>query len=92
MFFNIRILNITKIVIWTFGILIATRQIKALQDLALVLFSSSGVVVVVLGLSAQETMKSLLLISDMRLSLTECARTSLSQVTLIASQLRKSSP
>ncbi len=54
------ILNITKIVIWTFGILIATRQIKALQDLALVLFSSSGVVVVVLGLSAQETMNNII--------------------------------
>ena len=54
------ILNITKIVIWTIGILIATRQIKALQDLALVLFSSSGVVVVVLGLSAQETMSNII--------------------------------
>lgn len=54
------ILKITKVVVWTIGILIATRQIKALQDLALVLFSSSGVVVVVLGLSAQETISNLI--------------------------------
>ena len=54
------ILRITKIAVFTFGILIATRQIKALQDLALVLFSSSGVVVVVLGLSAQETIGNII--------------------------------
>lgn len=54
------ILKITKVVIFTIGILIATRQIKALQDLALVLFSSSGVVVVVLGLSAQETIANII--------------------------------
>lgn len=54
------IINITKIAVWTVGILIATRQIKALQDLALVLFSSSGVVVVVLGLSAQDTMNNII--------------------------------
>ena len=54
------ILKMSKVIIWTIGILIATRQIKALQDLALVLFSSSGVVVVVLGLSAQETISNLI--------------------------------
>lgn len=54
------ILRIAKIIVWTIGILIATRQIKALQDLALVLFSSSGVVVVVLGLSAQETISNII--------------------------------
>lgn len=54
------ILKISKIVIWTIGILIATRQIKALEDLALVLFSSSGVLVVVLGLSAQEAIGNII--------------------------------
>ena len=54
------IIKISKVVVFTTGILIATRQIKPLQDLALVLFSSSGVVVVVLGLSAQETIGNII--------------------------------
>ena len=54
------LLKIIKFAIFATGILIATRQIKALKDLALVLFSSSGVLVVVLGLSAQETISNII--------------------------------
>ncbi|MDD6467273.1 MAG: mechanosensitive ion channel family protein [Erysipelotrichaceae bacterium] len=48
------IIKITRIVIWCIGILLATRQIKGLEDLAVFLFSSSGVIVVVFGLAAQD--------------------------------------
>lgn len=54
------IIKIARIVVWFIGILLATRQVKALEDLAVVLFSSSGVIVVVFGLAAQDAIGNII--------------------------------